>query len=94
MSNGSTVKATDLTLISGAKLLNNGGTIEASNLKLDEKATLWNEGSITVTNTLTLTNTSSSLYNAAGKSISAGKIDLLNNDALSVRSTTEGSSPL
>ena len=82
MSNGSTVKATDLTLIAGAKLLNNGGTIEASNLTLDQEATLWNEGSISVTNTLTLTNTSSSLYNAAGKSISAGKIDLINNDAL------------
>ena len=82
MSNGSKVKATDLTLIAGAKLLNNGGTIEARNLKLDQEATLWNEGSISVTNTLTLTNTSSSLYNAAGKSISAGKIDLINNDAL------------
>jgi hypothetical protein len=82
MSNGSTVKATDLTLISGAKLLNNGGTIEASNLTLDQGATLWNEGSIGVSGTLTLTNTSSSLYNAAGKTITAAKIDLINNDAL------------
>ena len=82
MSAGSKVVAADLNLVSGAKLLNNGGTIEASNLTLDEKATLWNEGSISVTNTLTLTNTSSSLYNAAGKRISAGKIDLINNDAL------------
>ena len=92
MSNGSKVMATDLTLIAGAKLLNNGGTIEASNLTLDQEATLWNEGSITVTNTLTLTNTSSSLYNAAYKSISAGKIDLINNDALLYNAGTVTSS--
>ena len=82
MSAGSKVVAADLNLVNGAKLLNNGGTITAKNLTLDQYSTLWNEGSITVTNTLTLTNTSSSLYNAAGKSISAGKIDLINNDAL------------
>ena len=82
MSAGSKVVAADLNLVNGAKLLNNGGTITAKNLTLDQYSTLWNEGSISVTNTLTLTNTSSSLYNAAGKSISAGKIDLINNDAL------------
>ncbi len=82
LSNGSKVKATDLTLISGAKLLNNGGTIEASNLTLDQQATLWNEGSIKVANTLTLTNTSSALYNKDGKKIETVNLDLINNDAL------------
>ena len=82
MSNGSKVKASDLNLVGGAKLLNDGGTIEASNLKLDQDATLWNEGSITVTNTLTLTNTSSALYNKEGKKIETKNLDLINNDAL------------
>ena len=82
MSNGSKVKATDLTLISGAKLLNNGGSIEANNLTLDQEATLWNEGSIKVANALTLTNTSSALYNKEGKTIETVNLDLINNDAL------------
>ena len=82
MSNGSKVKATDLTLISGAKLLNDGGSIEANNLTLDQQATLWNEGSIKVANTLTLTNTSSALYNKEGKTIETVNLDLINNDAL------------
>lgn len=82
VSSGSTVKAYDLTLISGAKLLNDGGTIEAHNLTLDQNATLWNEGSIKVANTLTLTNTSSALYNKEGKKIETVNLDLINNDAL------------
>ena len=82
LSAGSKVKATDLTLIAGAKLLNNGGSIEASNLTLDQQATLWNEGSIKVANTLTLTNTSSALYNKEGKKIETVNLDLINNDAL------------
>ena len=82
LSAGSKVKATDLTLISGAKLLNDGGSIEASNLTLDQQANLWNEGSIKVTNTLTLTNTSSALYNKEGKKIETVNLDLINNDAL------------
>lgn len=82
VSSGSTVKAYDLTLISGAKLLNDGGTIEAHNLTLDQQATLWNEGSIKVANTLTLTNTSSALYNKEGKKIETVNLDLINNDAL------------
>ena len=82
LSAGSKVKATDLTLISGAKLLNDGGSIEASNLTLDQEANLWNEGSIKVTNTLTLTNTSSALYNKEGKKIETVNLDLINNDAL------------
>ena len=82
MSNGSKVKASDLNLVGGAKLLNDGGTIEASNLTLDQDATLWNEGSITVTNTLTLTNTSSALYNKEGKKIETKNLDLINNNAL------------
>lgn len=82
MSAGCTVKATDLTLIEGAKLLNNGGTIEATNLTLDQKATLWNEGTIKVTNTLTLTNESSALYNQTGKTITAGSLLMNNNNDL------------
>ena len=82
MSNGSKVKASDLNLVGGAKLLNDGGTIEAENLTLDQQATLWNEGSIKVTNTLTLTNTSSALYNKEGKKIETKNLDLINNDAL------------
>lgn len=82
LSAGSKVKATDLTLIAGAKLLNDGGSIEANNLTLDQQATLWNEGSIKVANTLTLTNTSSALYNKEGKTIEAVNLDLINNDAL------------
>lgn len=82
LSAGSKVKATDLTLINGAKLLNDGGTIEANNLTLDQNATLWNEGSIKVANTLTLTNTSSALYNKEDKTIETVNLDLINNDAL------------
>lgn len=82
VSSGSKVKAYNLTLISGAKLLNDGGTIEANNLTLDQNATLWNEGSIKVANTLTLTNTSSALYNKEDKTIETVNLDLINNDAL------------
>lgn len=82
MSAGSQVKAADLSLVGGAKLLNAGGTITATNLTLDQTCTLWNEGTINVTNTLTLTNTGCGMYNASGKTITAGKIDLINNDCL------------
>ena len=82
MNSGSNVNAADLSLVNGVKVFNGGGTITANNLLLDQYSTLWNEGTISVSNTLTLTNTSSSLYNAAGKTITAGNIDLINNDAL------------
>lgn len=83
MSENSQVNASKtLTIINGGKLLNAGGTITANNLTLDQESTLWNEGSITVTNTLTVTNTKSYLYNAGNKTITAGKIDLINNDCL------------
>ena len=82
LSSGSQVNGINLSFVGGAKVLNAGGTISATNLTLDQNCNLWNEGTITVTNTLTLTNTSSMLYNAAGKTISAGNIDLINNDAL------------
>ncbi len=82
MSAGSTVKAYDLSLTGGAKMLNKGGSIEAHNLTLDQNSTLWNDGALTVSNTLTVTNTSSAVYNAAGKTITAQKIDLINNDCL------------
>ena len=92
MNSGSKVNVSDLSLVNGVKVLNQGGTIEANNLKLDEEATLWNEGTIKVTNNLTLTNTSSTLYNAAGKTITAGSIDLINNDALLYNMGTVSSS--
>jgi hypothetical protein len=83
MSENSQVNASKtLTIINGGKLLNAGGTITANNLTLDQESTLWNEGRITVTNTLTVTNTKSYLYNAGNKTITAGKIDLINNDCL------------
>jgi hypothetical protein len=82
MSQGSHLNANDLSLVNDVELLNDGGTIEANNLKLDEKCTLWNEGTIKVTNTLTLTNTSSALYNPEGKTIETVNLDLINNDAL------------
>ena len=82
LSSGSRVNATNLSFTNGVKVLNAGGSISATNLTLDENCTLWNEGSVNVTNSLTLTNTSSSLYNAANKTITAGSIDLINNDAL------------
>ena len=82
LSSGSQVNATNLSFTNGVKVLNAGGTISATNLTLDENCTLWNEGSVNVANSLTLTNTSSSLYNADNKTITAGSIDLINNNAL------------
>ena len=82
MSSGSQVNGSNLSFVSGAQVLNSGGTISTTNLTFDEDSKLWNEGSVSVSNTLTLTNTSSSLYNATGKSITAAKIDLINNNAL------------
>ena len=82
ISTGSKVKAGNLTLINGAKLLNNGGSIEANNLTLDQEATLWNEGSIKVANTLTLTNMTSQFYNKEGKTVETANLDLINNNAL------------
>lgn len=81
MSAGSTLKATDLTLINDAELLNNGGSIEASNLTLDQNATLWNDGSFTV-KSLLLANTGSCFYNAANKIVTAETITSGNNECL------------
>lgn len=82
MKSKSRVLANNLSLVNSVKLLNAGGTITATNLTLDQACTLWNEGTINVTNTLTLTNTGCGMYNASGKTVTAGKIDLINNDCL------------
>lgn len=93
MSKGSQVNASNtLTIINKGKLLNAGGTITAANLTIDQEATVWNEGTINVTNTLTITNTSSFLYNGDNRSITAGKIDLINNDCLIYNNGTVTSS--
>jgi len=82
MAEGSTVKAGKLSLVGGAKMLNAGGTIEATELALDQECTLWNEGTVTVSNNLKVNNTRSYIYNATGKTITAGSIDIDNNDCL------------
>ena len=81
MSAGSTVKATDLTLIEGAKLLNNGGTIEATNLTLNS-ATLWNAGTVNVTSQLATNNNAAYIINETGKTITAGSLLMNNNNDL------------
>ena len=82
LSNGSQVTATNLKFTANTNILNDGGTISATNLTLDQGNTLWNEGTINVTNSLTCQNTGDKLYNASGKTITAGRYDLINNDAL------------
>ena len=82
LSSGSQVNGTNLYIVGATEVLNAGGTISATNLTIDQNCTLWNEGTVSVTSTLTVTNTSSMVYNAAGHTISAVNIDLVNNDAL------------
>jgi hypothetical protein len=82
LSNGSQVTATNLKFTANTNILNDGGTISATSLTLDQGNTLWNEGTINVTNSLTCQNTGDKLYNASGKTITAGRYDLINNDAL------------
>jgi hypothetical protein len=73
------VNATNVYFKNGTKVLNAGGTISASTLTLDQNSVLWNEGTVMVTNALTLNNTSDMIYNASGKTISAGSIAIKNN---------------
>jgi hypothetical protein len=82
LSSGSQVNVTNVYFKNGTKVLNAGGTISASTLTLDQNSVLWNEGTVTVTNSLTLNNTSDMIYNASGKTISAGSIDIKNNNDL------------
>lgn len=82
MSSGSQVNATNLQFTNSTKILNAGGTITASTLTLDQGNTLWNEGTITVTNAVTCKNTDDMIFNATGKTITAGRFDLINNNAL------------
>ena len=82
LSSGSQVKAGKLQFTNSTTVLNAGGTITATSLKLDQGNTLWNEGTITLTEALTCYNTDDKLYNAGGKTITAGSIDLINNNAL------------
>lgn len=63
----------------GGKIKNVGGTISATNLIIDKNTTLWNEGTVSVTNELRGYNENAFIYNAAGKTISAKKLSLLNN---------------
>jgi hypothetical protein len=82
LNSGSQVKAGSLKFTGSTKVLNAGGTITATELTLDEGNTLWNEGTVSVTNALTCSNTGDFVYNAGGKTITAGRVDLINNDAL------------
>lgn len=82
LNSGSQVNAGNLQFTNSTKIKNVGGTISAASLKLDQGNTLWNEGIINVTNALTGYNTGDHIYNAAGKTITAGKIDLINNSCL------------
>lgn len=82
LSNGSQVTAANLQFTANTKVLNAGGTITATSLTLDQGNTLWNEGTITVTNAFTCRNSNDLAYNAAGKTITAGRFDLINNNAL------------
>ena len=81
MASGAILKAADLKLVGGAKLLNDGGTITANSLTMDQNCVMWNNGPLTV-KSLTLTNSDCSLYNAADKTITAETINLINNNAL------------
>ena len=82
LNSGSQVKAGSLKFTGSTKVRNAGGTITANELTLDEGNTLWNEGIVSVTNALTCSNTGDFVYNAGGKTITAGRVDLINNDAL------------
>ena len=82
LNSGSQVSATNLSFTNSTKILNAGGTITAAALTLDNYNTLWNEGTISVTNALTCSNTSDVIYNAEGKTITAGRLDIKNNNDL------------
>ena len=79
LNSGSQVLAGDLQVYDGGKIKNVGGTISATNLIIDKNTTLWNEGTVSVTNELRGYNENAFIYNAAGKTISAKKLSLLNN---------------
>ena len=82
LNSGSQVKAGSLKFTGNTNVLNAGGIITAEDLTLDQGNTLWNEGTVTVTNALTCENTNDFIYNAGGKTITAGRFDLINNNAL------------
>lgn len=79
ISSNATVNAGNLQFTNSTQILNAGGTITATNLTLDQSNTLWNEGTITVTNSLSCSNTSDMIYNAANKTITAKRLFLKNN---------------
>ncbi len=81
MASGAILKATDLSLVNGAELLNDGGTITANSVTLDQKCVAWNNGSFTV-KSLSLANTGSCFYNAANKTVTAETISSGNNECL------------
>ena len=83
LSEGSRVTGTDLILTTGYRVLNAGGTIETENLTINNSySALWNEGTVTVTGTLKTMNEDAHIYNAAGHTITAGNIDIINNNNL------------
>lgn len=82
MNSGSQVIGSNLKFYNGCKVLNDGATITATNLQVDKNTTLWNEGTITVTNNLVGANENAFIYNAAGKTISANNLSMINNSNL------------
>ena len=80
----------DLYFKNGTKVLvsNKASIIKANNIYLQgtqgtsDNVTLWNEGTITVKNKLQGSEINAYIYNAAGKTIEAGELNLINNNDL------------
>lgn len=95
MDESSTINATNLTFKNGAQVLvSDKATISANNLYLDGSqgstgnVTLWNEGTLDINDILQGSNENTYIYNAVGKTIEAGSLDLINNGDLLVNDGT------
>jgi len=95
MDERSTINATNLTFKNGAQVLvSDKATISANNLYLDGSqgstgnVTLWNEGTLDINDILQGSNENTYIYNAVGKTIEAGSLDLINNGDLLVNDGT------
>lgn len=89
--NGGKVKVDDgkIYAFDGCKVLvDNGCKVTADQMDIDKNTTLWNNGSITVTKDIQGANENAFIYNAAGKTISAASLDLINNSDLLVNDGT------
>ena len=89
--NGGKVKVDDgkIYAFDGCKVLvDNGCEVTADQIDIDKNTTLWNNGSITVTKDIQGANENAFIYNAAGKTISAASLDLINNSDLLVNDGT------